>query len=552
MADKHKGQEPGEDVALAFDMNFDDEAPGGGRPEQSFGAPEPAERGSRRAAPPPPALDDDFEEMPEPGSDFGAPARPPRDDFGDVGHADAGFGGEQAASAFGHDEDPVEDFDAVGEEHEHDNAFANAEGGDMEFEAEHGHAEEAAAEDDDAALRHDDHEDDEDVSVAPEAAGRSLMQRMMAPAIGLAGALAIGWAGWSFVLQPMFFAEQPVQTAQLPGIRTQPQVGMPQNGQPPAPPFQAAQQRPGGQAPGLAPLAPAAQQAAPPRQTAQAPQQLPPVQTAQAAPQIQAQPIQAQPGPQQVATADPAPLAGAPAPVGNPLFTPPITPLVQGQPQGQPQGQVPTGMNRPSDDVMAKMFAAIDAVSTDVRTMTRRVDAIEKNGNDMRADLGRRMDDIESRKGGTKVATAAPGALPPVTVSAPALGKAAAPKAVKAAPKASDDADEERAERPAKRPRHAVRQARAREDADADSSEDKAYAGDGSSDEPPAKPRVIGAYRLQGVSQVGGRSVALLRTKRGLEEVAVGQTLPGGGEVRSIRENGGRWVVVTSRGVIVE
>jgi hypothetical protein len=543
MADKHKGQEPGEDVALAFDMDFGDDDKGAG----GFGAPEPQERAPRRAAaaaPPPPPNDfgdDDFEEMPEPGSGFGAPVQPPRDEFGDVGHgvhAESEFG---QARGFG-DEDPVENFDAPADDHEHDRAFADAGGGeDMEFEGEH-HEEAAETEEDaDAVLRHDgEDEEDDEPSVAPEAAGRGLARRMMVPAIGLLTAGGIGYFGWAYAVQPMFFADAPVQTAQ-PGIRTTPQVGMPKNGQMPPPPYQTAQREAG--TPGLAPMAQQRQpQAAPP----------------QAQP-IQPQPFQAPAGPQ-VATADPsAPLgAVAPppaAPVGNPLAAMPSVPTA-------PPGQVPTGMNRPDADVMAKMFAAIDAVSTDVKSMSRRVDGIERNGNDMRADLGRRMDEIDSRaKGGVQVATAVPGALPPVVVRAPALGKPsvptaapaapAAPKAVRTAARPSDEDSEERAERPAKKSRHAVRAARGRDDAESEG-EDRAYAGDGAADEPPSKPRVIGSYRLQGVSQVGGRSVALLRTKRGLEEVGVGQTLPGGGEVRSIRENGGRWVVVTSRGVIVE
>jgi hypothetical protein len=44
---------------------------------------------------------------------------------------------------------------------------------------------------------------------------------------------------------------------------------------------------------------------------------------------------------------------------------------------------------------------------------------------------------------------------------------------------------------------------------------------------------------------------ALVRTRMGLMEVEVGDPLPGGGRVEAIRRDGGRWVVVTSRGLIV-
>ena len=44
---------------------------------------------------------------------------------------------------------------------------------------------------------------------------------------------------------------------------------------------------------------------------------------------------------------------------------------------------------------------------------------------------------------------------------------------------------------------------------------------------------------------------AIVQSRMGLMEVEVGDPLPGGGRVEAIRRDNGRWVVVTSRGLIV-
>jgi hypothetical protein len=520
MIDKSRGQDPGDDVALAFDMDFgEDAAKGGRRPEQTFGA-EPDDRGSRSAAPPPPAQDDydEFETMPEPGQNFGASSSPARDDFEEFGagretHASTDFGDDHPQQGFGHG-DPVEDFDAATVD---DEQFGTDDG----FSDPHTAAHDENLEDDEEAVLRADH-DDEDSEIAPEVAGRSLMSRVLVPAVAVGGIAVLGWLGWSYV-SPFFFDQAPVQQAQVqqPRIQVPPQATMPpQPGQ--LPPFPSAgQARPTApqqaqQQPGLAPLQPPAQQPQRPLQQT-------------AAPAPSAQPV-ARPQAQQT------PVAAA-----------------QASPSAEQTAQVPTGMNRPDADAMAKIFGAIAQVSNDVRGLGVRMDGIEKGGNDMRSELGRRMDEIDTRaRGGVQVASAAPGvSLAPkasASTTAPSLVKAPvkpAPVATRTARETAEEDSPPRAERSAKRVRHAKVERRRTEDSDP---EDRASAGD----EPPAKPRVIGGYRLKGVSEVGGRSIALVRTSRGLEEFVVGQTLAGGGEIRSIRQNGGAWVVVTSRGVIVE
>ena len=48
-----------------------------------------------------------------------------------------------------------------------------------------------------------------------------------------------------------------------------------------------------------------------------------------------------------------------------------------------------------------------------------------------------------------------------------------------------------------------------------------------------------------------GRGSALIESRRGLYEVFAGDPIPGLGRVDAIRKQDGRWVVVTSRGLIV-
>src|SRR3546814_7646666 len=59
---------------------------------------------------------------------------------------------------------------------------------------------------------------------------------------------------------------------------------------------------------------------------------------------------------------------------------------------------------------------------------------------------------------------------------------------------------------------------------------------------PPAKPAIIENFFLQGVS----RGVAVIKTPAGMTEVKEGTSIPGVGEVRSIRRADGEWVVVRS------
>ena len=47
------------------------------------------------------------------------------------------------------------------------------------------------------------------------------------------------------------------------------------------------------------------------------------------------------------------------------------------------------------------------------------------------------------------------------------------------------------------------------------------------------------------------RGVALIESRRGIYEVYAGDLVPGAGRVDAIRRQDGRWVVVTSKGLIV-
>ena len=48
-----------------------------------------------------------------------------------------------------------------------------------------------------------------------------------------------------------------------------------------------------------------------------------------------------------------------------------------------------------------------------------------------------------------------------------------------------------------------------------------------------------------------GRGVALIEGRRGIYEVYAGDPIPGLGRVDAIRKQDGRWVVITSKGLIV-
>ena len=65
--------------------------------------------------------------------------------------------------------------------------------------------------------------------------------------------------------------------------------------------------------------------------------------------------------------------------------------------------------------------------------------------------------------------------------------------------------------------------------------------------EPKPKSTIIDSYVLHKVFD----GVALVEGRRGLMEVEPGSILPGAGRVEEIRRQDGRWVVVTTRGMIV-
>jgi hypothetical protein len=65
--------------------------------------------------------------------------------------------------------------------------------------------------------------------------------------------------------------------------------------------------------------------------------------------------------------------------------------------------------------------------------------------------------------------------------------------------------------------------------------------------EPKAKPTIIEDYVVRKVFD----GVALVEGRRGIIEVEPGSTLAGAGRVEEIRRQDGRWVVVTSKGLIV-
>lgn len=62
----------------------------------------------------------------------------------------------------------------------------------------------------------------------------------------------------------------------------------------------------------------------------------------------------------------------------------------------------------------------------------------------------------------------------------------------------------------------------------------------------PARPPLVEGWVLRDI--VGGR--AFVESRYGIFEVVPGTPLPGGGRVENIRRQDGRWVVVTSRGLI--
>jgi hypothetical protein len=68
----------------------------------------------------------------------------------------------------------------------------------------------------------------------------------------------------------------------------------------------------------------------------------------------------------------------------------------------------------------------------------------------------------------------------------------------------------------------------------------------GAAKEAPAKPAIIDGWILRGVYN----GVAYVESRMGLMEVEQGDVIPGIGRVEAVRKQDGRWVVVTSKGLI--
>ena len=79
--------------------------------------------------------------------------------------------------------------------------------------------------------------------------------------------------------------------------------------------------------------------------------------------------------------------------------------------------------------------------------------------------------------------------------------------------------------------------------------------------QPPTPPQAPGATAKAEVGRLPtvegwvlrdvGRGSALIESRRGLFEVYAGDPIPGLGRVDAIRKQDGRWVVITSKGLIV-
>jgi hypothetical protein len=68
----------------------------------------------------------------------------------------------------------------------------------------------------------------------------------------------------------------------------------------------------------------------------------------------------------------------------------------------------------------------------------------------------------------------------------------------------------------------------------------------------PAKPEIGRLPTVEGwVLRDVGNGGALIENRRGVYEVYTGDPVPGLGRVDAIRRQDGRWVVVTSKGLIV-
>ena len=69
----------------------------------------------------------------------------------------------------------------------------------------------------------------------------------------------------------------------------------------------------------------------------------------------------------------------------------------------------------------------------------------------------------------------------------------------------------------------------------------------------PAKPEIARLPTVEGwVLRDVGYGGALIESRRGIYEVYAGDSIPGVGRVGAIRKQDGRWVGVTSKGLIVK
>lgn len=510
--------QPGQDAD--FNFSFDDEEAGGAAKKgaNAFGG---APRG--REAPPPPDMHEEFDALPDSPTGFGGqPSHHETDDsFGDVGAGD-----EHGASPVQFaDEEPVEgappiyaeaDSQGFGDQETVEHFGEDA----VDFEHDSEHAAGDHGDDDENVLRHADQHQDEDheLADAPAVAQRSLLSRLIYPIGGVALLGAVGYFAWGYV-SPMFFGSPAVQTAQGP---------------------QRIQMPPTSAAPNAMPAGGA---------VAQRPSMPQPIQNQQPPAVAAPKPLQQQFGSAQVTS----PPAVQPAqPAAQPPAAPPIQ-LATAVPDSM------TGMNRPqpqSEEALKGISSQLEVISSNIGRVSSRLEVLERAAQADRSDFAGRIAALESRPQAPVTKAAPPQsseiALPSIDAK-PATAKGtkapslvSEPKAKPAPAKAESDGDERApSARRAKSTR--ARHAKAESDEGAEPG-DVAMAGD----EPPAKPVRLSAYRLQAASEISGRTIVSVRYKGRTEEFTVGQTIPGAGEIRSIRQNGGSWVVVTSRGVIVE
>jgi hypothetical protein len=69
---------------------------------------------------------------------------------------------------------------------------------------------------------------------------------------------------------------------------------------------------------------------------------------------------------------------------------------------------------------------------------------------------------------------------------------------------------------------------------------------------PPPKVGTHGPLAGWSVRDVYRNAALIQGTKLGMMEVSPGDNVPGLGRIHSIRQQDGRWVVVTSRGIIAQ